>query len=239
MDERDRCDDGVGEPRTDGGEDGGRGRDGGRDGDDVGRGDRGDSGRATAPRERENPLVAFVRDVVISVAIVGGIAVVLFGVSGIWPPMVAIESGSMEPHMSKGDLVFVVNETRFQPDGVDAKHGVVTRAVGEDAGYERFGAPGDVIVYAPNGNERRRAVIHRVMRWVERGERWTDSQNETHTARHAGFLTKGDANPNYDQADGISGPVRPAWIRGKAKYSVPVIGNIRLLFPFTAGPVPG
>jgi signal peptidase len=235
MDEWDRRDCDVGEPRTDGGDGGSRDQ---RGGDDGGRGDRGPSERTKAQRERENPLVALVRDIVISVAIVGGIAVVLFGVSGIWPPMVAIESPSMEPHMSKGDLVFVVNETRFQPDGVDAKHGIVTRAVGEDAGYERFGAPGDVIVYAPNGNERRRAVIHRVMRWVERGERWTDTQNETHTARHAGFLTRGDANPNYDQAVGISGPVRPAWIRGKAKYSVPVIGNIRLLFPFTAGPVP-
>lgn len=135
--------------------------------------------------------------------------------------------------MHKGDLVFVVNESRFTPEGVDAQRGVVPRERAEDVGYERFGRPGDVIVFAPDGNERRRAVIHRAMDWVEKGERWNDTGGDTHRASHAGFLTRGDNNGDYDQADGISGPVRPSWVRGKAKYSLPALGNVRLLFPFT------
>ena len=35
--------------------------------------------------------------------LIGGI---LFGVSGAWPPLVAIESESMEPNLHQGDLVF-------------------------------------------------------------------------------------------------------------------------------------
>ena len=37
--------------------------------------------------------------------LIGGI---LFGVSGAWPPLVAIESESMEPNLHQGDLVFVL-----------------------------------------------------------------------------------------------------------------------------------
>ncbi|MDY6780027.1 MAG: S26 family signal peptidase [Halobacteria archaeon] len=183
---------------------------------------------------RDNPTVVFVEDLLISLLIVGGIATVLFGISGIWPPMVAVESGSMEPHLSRGDLVFVVNETNFVPDGVDAHHGVVTYQQGKEIGYKKFGRYGDVIVYQPNGNPRRPPIIHRAMRWVEEGEKWS-ADNKTHVAQTSGFLTKGDNNDNYDQEGGeqISAIVKPEWVKAKAVYAVPQIGKIRLLFPFS------
>ncbi|MDY7083083.1 MAG: hypothetical protein SXQ77_11945, partial [Halobacteria archaeon] len=56
-----------------------------------------------------------------------------------------------------------------------------------------------------------------------------------YTARHEGFVTKGDNNPFYDQARGISEVVKPKWVKGKAKYRIPIIGKIRLLFPFRQG----
>lgn len=33
------------------------------------------------------------------------VAATLFAVSGVWPPMVAVESGSMAPSLRTGDLV--------------------------------------------------------------------------------------------------------------------------------------
>ncbi|MFW5984007.1 MAG: hypothetical protein ACOCRA_02270, partial [Halobacteria archaeon] len=51
------------------------------------------SAREMVREFRNDPIIKLIEDIVISVAIVGGIALVLYGVSGIWPPMVAIESG--------------------------------------------------------------------------------------------------------------------------------------------------
>ena len=64
----------------------------------------------------DREAVLYVRDVVTSVGAVLAVGLLLFAVSGIWPPMVAVESGSMKPNMQAGDLVFVVSEERFVPE---------------------------------------------------------------------------------------------------------------------------
>lgn len=192
------------------------------------------SAREMVREFRNDPIIKLIEDIVISVAIVGGIALVLYGVSGIWPPMVAIESGSMEPGMSAGDIVFIVSPTAFTPDDVETKHGIVTHEQGEEVGYESFGDYGDAIVYRPDGSDSRTAIIHRAMFYVEEGDRWESMDGETKVAPHEGFVTKGDANEEYDQAQGLSSVVKPEWVEGKAQYRVPLIGNLRLLFPSSA-----
>jgi len=64
-------------------------------------------------RTSENPGIAFAREIIWVVAVVAGIALVLYLASGTWPAVVTIESESMEPHMNVGDLVFVVDEDRY------------------------------------------------------------------------------------------------------------------------------
>ena len=180
---------------------------------------------------RENPTVKLAEDVLISVAIVGGIAVLLYTISGIWPPMVAIESGSMEPGMSEGDIVFIVSPSNFVAEGATEQHGIVTHRQGKEDGYETFGKAGDVIVYKPDGSDLRTAIIHRAMFYVEEGETYETISGEKKVAPHDGFVTKGDANRYYDQEQGLSDVVKPEWVQGKAEYRVPYVGNIRLLFP--------
>ncbi len=180
---------------------------------------------------RNDPIIVLIEDILISVAIVGGIAVVLYGVSGIWPPMVAIESGSMEPGMQAGDIVFIVNPSNFVDEDVEHRHGVVTHSMGQEQGYESFGDYGDAIVFRPDGSDERTAIIHRAMFYVEEGDEYTTTEGDTEIAPHDGFVTKGDANERYDQEQGLSTVVRPEWVEGKAKYRVPIIGNLRLLFP--------
>ncbi|WP_229774080.1 S26 family signal peptidase [Halocalculus aciditolerans] len=58
------------------------------------------------------PLI-LIRELLSTALIVAIVGLVLFAVSGLWPPLVAVESGSMQPHMERGDLVFVMEEHRF------------------------------------------------------------------------------------------------------------------------------
>ena len=192
-------------------------------------------------RQTNHPVVQIVRDLVSSALVVLLIGVVLFAISGVWPPMVAVESGSMEPHMSRGDLVFVVEESRFAPTAARDPTGVVTYRIGKRVGYRKFGSYGDVIVYRPN-NTGETPIIHRARFWVNESENWYDKADPAYLdgencreipncpAPQAGFITKGDANNKYDQVMGLSGPVRPVWIEGKAELRIPWIGYIRLLF---------
>jgi signal peptidase len=185
-------------------------------------------------------LRSLAREVLISVIIVAAVGLVLFAISGIWPPMVAVESGSMEPNMVRGDLIVVTAVDRFGPAGGAAETHVSTVETGEVSGYRSFGAAGDVIIFSPPGRQGS-PIIHRAHLWVEPGEDWTPRADPSHLggatcaqistcpAPHAGFITKGDANPHYDQVNGIAGPVRSAWVTGAARLRIPYLGHIRLL----------
>ncbi|SEQ78164.1 S24/S26 family peptidase [Natrinema salaciae] len=188
--------------------------------------------------------VVIVRDIASSVAIVAVVGLLLFGVSGIWPPLVAVESGSMEPNMHRGDLIFVVDEGRYAGDAAVAGTGVVPLENGQESDHKKFGNPGDVIVFQPDGNPAETPVIHRAHFWVEEDEKWVETKaseeivgNATCTevatcpADHAGFVTKGDANNGYDQyGNGISDIVKPEWVQGKAMFRIPWLGHVRLTF---------
>ncbi|MFA9416159.1 S26 family signal peptidase [Natrinema sp. HArc-T2] len=193
--------------------------------------------------ETNDETVMVTRDILSSVAIVAAVALLLFGVSGIWPPLVAVESGSMEPNMHRGDLIFVVEEGRFAGDNAIEDTGVVTLERGQEADYTKFGNPGDVIVFRPNGNPVATPVIHRAHFWVDGGERWVETKASERLvgdatceevpncpAPHAGFVTKGDDNPGYDQTGGGADTtvVKPEWVTGKAQYRIPWLGHVRL-----------
>ncbi|HII76006.1 MAG TPA: S26 family signal peptidase, partial [Methanolinea sp.] len=51
-------------------------------------------------RKSENPWVSLARELAWVAAVVGGIALALFLVSGTWPAVVTIESESMVPNMN-------------------------------------------------------------------------------------------------------------------------------------------
>lgn len=189
----------------------------------------------------------FARDVVTSVLAVALLGMYLFAVSGVWPPMVAIESPSMEPNMNTNDLVFLMDNDRFQPGAAHGDTGVVTAATGAETGYERYGDGGDVIVFNPDGDQSATPIIHRAMFWVEEDENWCEralengggaylgsleTDDEACIAQNSGFITKGDANDRYDQANSSQAnkPVKPEWIVGTSELRVPGVGWFRLQF---------
>lgn len=175
----------------------------------------------TQLRESDDTTFSLARDIIWVLAVVGGIALMLFLVSGTWPAVVAVESESMVPNMQVGDLVFVVAPDRFGE--------LTTWEEGEQTGYARFAASpdrdgnmpyGDVIIFKPNGVSTVHPIIHRALYWYE-GE------------PHDGYITRGDNNPVSDQDGyytgiGVIEPVKKEWVIGKALFAIPYIGYIPL-----------
>ena len=135
---------------------------------------------------------------------------------GTWAPMRAIESGSMEPHMKTGDIVFIKDISRTS---------VVTQEEGATSGYKTFGDYGDVILYWKYGSTEGTPIIHRAMYHVESGEpMWKGGP----IAPHAGYITKGDNNTVIDQYGLCTKPIREEWVIGVARYRIPYAGHVRL-----------
>ena len=178
----------------------------------------------------ENKVISLVRELLWVAAVVGVIALILFGVSGTWPAVVTIESESMVPHMNVGDLVFVVAKDRFG-DLQSREEGIATGTV-------KFGDYGDVIVYKPNGASSVHPIIHRALVYVNAGETiQVPSGNNltTYTAPSEGYITKGDNNRVTDQLGwndyrglGRIAPVKNEWVVGKALFTVPILGYLPL-----------
>jgi signal peptidase len=176
-------------------------------------------------RESEHPVIAFGREILWVVAVVGGIALLLFLVCGTWPAVVAVESESMLPNMHVNDLVFVVQKDRFGP--------LQTYETGGNTGSMKFGKYGDVIIYKPNGASNIHPIIHRAI--ADHDASWF-AANYGVEFSHGGYLTKGDNNMVPDQRSSISGigpiqPVKDEWIVGKALFSVPLLGYPTLHYP--------
>lgn len=112
-------------------------------------------------------LRPLLRDVVGSAIVVAVVLGGLWAYSGMWPPMVVIESGSMQHShtdssvgiIDTGDLTLVQSSDR-----VDR---IVTWAEGKRTGHRSYGGYGDVIVFHKNGLDEYTPVIHRAIVWIE------------------------------------------------------------------------
>lgn len=122
------------------------------------------------------------KDVILAVVIVGGVLGGLFLYTGVWPPMVVVESGSMmhatcaSPNVpdfcdeqvgygklgtiDPGDMVFVKHAPK--------RDDLVTMAEGQakDANGRNYGSPGDVVVYFPSNIRTRTPIIHRAIAFI-------------------------------------------------------------------------
>ena len=170
-----------------------------------------------------------IRDIVIVLLIVAVIGLVLFAVSGTWPALVAVESGSMEPNIPTYALAFVVEESRY--GGWQTQEEAL--ASGADPVFNGYG---NVIVYQPNGVTNVTPIIHRAITRITDEEAASPEWGFTGDAAHGGVITKGD-NPvtnsmpdqkGYFSRYGRVEPVKDEWIVGKALFAVPFIGWVPL-----------
>lgn len=155
------------------------------------------------------PLPGFVKDIIFVAVVVAFVSIVSQFTLGLWTPMVAVESGSMVPNLNIGDIIVVQGAARTE---------VIPWDVAEQTDYKAFNKPGDVILYRPYGkeslnlldqgkmlvgispgNDKATPVIHRALRYVEKGEpMWTGGP----AAPFSGYITKGDHNDVMDQQAG-------------------------------------
>ncbi|MBA5941775.1 MAG: signal peptidase I [Methanophagales archaeon] len=163
-------------------------------------------------------LIELCRGLIEALVIVVLIVSVAYAATGSWHIGFAIESGSMEPNMNEGDLIFVQAPQRTD---------IVTYEDGKLLNHRSFGDYGDVIIFRPDGLNDVTPIIHRAMYWVEAGEKMPNDK----PAPHAGFITKGDNNPDYDQSAFMLGiePVKPEWVIAVARIQVPYLGYPSLI----------
>ena len=119
-------------------------------------------------RKRPSGVVLFLRDAAIAFAFVASILLAMFAYTGIWPPLVVVESDSMmhsEENTSyigvidTGDMVLVKD--------IDDEGDVVTYAEGFATGHKTYGDYGDVVVYKKMGSDANTPIIHRAIVYLE------------------------------------------------------------------------
>ena len=108
---------------------------------------------------------SWAREALLASGLIATLIAVLVLMTGSWPPMVVIESGSMMHEdegnvgaIDPGDLVLVMSDNRKNI----VTYAEATEDGGTYEGYENHGMPGDVIIYRKNGGTMT-PVIHRAL----------------------------------------------------------------------------
>lgn len=127
-------------------------------------------------RKRPSQIVLFLRDAVVAFALVATVLLIMYAYTGLWPPLVVVESDSMmhsEDNTSyvgvidTGDMVLVKD--------VDSAADVTTYLQGFVNGHRTYGDYGDVIVYKKKGLDVETPIIHRAVLYLEINAPYYDS----------------------------------------------------------------
>jgi signal peptidase len=116
--------------------------------------------------DEEGGWKSWVRDIAIAVLIMAVLLGAIYAYTGIWPPLVVVESSSMQHGHSvsyvgvidTGDLVLV--------QSAPARSDVVTYLEGRASGYSTYGDYGDVIVFRLAHDPGATPIIHRAIMYV-------------------------------------------------------------------------
>jgi len=172
-----------------------------------------------------------IHDVVVAGVIVIIILTLIFGYTRKWPPVVVVESGSMQHSSDTSALGVIDTGDIVMVQKVDSTSDITTWAEGQQKDYKTYGEYGDVIIYDKNGKGGT-PVIHRAIVFIRHNEtvgnkhyfdvpEWNIRHNETISyyveelqfkinftpqRGYDGYLTKGDnraSNPSLDQQSTI------------------------------------
>jgi len=139
------------------------------------------------PKKRSSAFL-FLRDAGVALTVVVLILVTMYAYTGLWPPLVVIESDSMmhgDDNISHigtidtGDLVLVREVTRVSD--------IETYMEGFVSGHRTYGDYGDVVIYKPDGADARTPIIHRAIIYLD-----YDSANHCFVAEALKDLEEGE-----------------------------------------------
>lgn len=112
---------------------------------------------------RKSEIIALVQDVVVALVVVAIVLGSLWLYGGRWPPMVVVESESMQ-HSDTLSFIHVIDTGDLTLVRTLEKAGSVTTWVeGRDTDYRTYGEFGDVIIYHKNGLTSTTPIIHRAI----------------------------------------------------------------------------
>lgn len=117
-------------------------------------GPQGDDGHYTLVHDI---LVAFI----VVLVIISGI----YGYTRSWPPVVVVESGSMQHSQDTSELGVIDTGDIVMVKDVDSTDDITTWAIGKNKDYSTYGEYGDVIIYDKNGKGGT-PVIHRAIVYI-------------------------------------------------------------------------
>ena len=122
------------------------------------------------PRSLMQSVLLFARDIGIALLVVVLVMGLLFAYTNKWPPMVVVESGSMQHSNTEGFIGVIDTGDLVLVQSVSAASDITTYVQGRVSGYETYGNYGDVIVFhTPSDvNNAQTPIIHRAMVYVER-----------------------------------------------------------------------
>jgi signal peptidase len=131
------------------------------------------------PRKYQ-PIVTFLRDAAVAAAFVTLMLLAMFAYTGLWPPLVVVESNSMmhgDDNLSNigtidtGDLVLVKK--------VNSLSDIETYMDSQASGHKTYGDYGDVVIYRPGGLDAITPIIHRALIYLEINSDGTSYRSES------------------------------------------------------------
>ena len=121
----------------------------------------------TPAQRRKRAVLSLLKDIAFALLVVGIIMGAILAYSQVWPPVVVVESYSMQHSYTEsyigvidtGDIVLV----QRSPNRSD----ITTYLQGRASGHSTYGDYGDVVVYKPSGREDLTPIIHRTFIYLE------------------------------------------------------------------------
>ena len=128
--------------------------------------EKGSASRKDDKPKEEGGWKSWLRDIAIALVIMAIVLGGIYAYTGVWPPLVVVESSSMQHSgtesyigvIDTGDLVFV--------QAAPARADVVTYLQGRATGYSTYGDYGDVIIFRIASQPQATPIIHRAIMYV-------------------------------------------------------------------------
>ncbi|HYY49215.1 MAG TPA: S26 family signal peptidase [Thermoplasmata archaeon] len=122
------------------------------------------SGLFRDKEEKESGWKGLARDAVIAAVIVVVVLAALYAYAGVWPPLVVVESKSMQ-HSDRDSSIGVIDtgDMVFQQEA-NTRDKIKTYVEGRASGYSTYGDFGDVIIFRQPQNSV--PIIHRAILYV-------------------------------------------------------------------------
>jgi signal peptidase len=130
----------------------------------------GEAEEGQRPRGWKYQALLLLRDVGIAFLIVLVILGLVFAYTQVWPPMVVIESESMQHSSTESSVGVIDTGDLVLVQRADSRSALTTYIQGRATGHSTYGDYGDVIIYHKAGNTKTTPIIHRAFIYLEWNE---------------------------------------------------------------------